>query len=117
MRSKVASRVAMLIIVVSVVFGCQMHMGSINVAEQECKGIYWQVGDTTGPCDMNGGVISPPGASLIGGAGEGLVQATLSLFGREPIVIEHRTEAPTMNVLPYTYNTDSMYIETDGLSN
>jgi hypothetical protein len=67
--------------------GCAVNMGKTTT--DECKGVYVSVGDTTGPCGMKGGIISVPGAGLVGGVFKYVSDAVLGFFGSPPVVIQH----------------------------
>ena len=53
------------------------------------------LGSARGPCEVEGGEISVPGATLIGGVLQGIAGITGSLLGNSPIVITHESPAPS----------------------
>jgi len=73
--------------VAALVFGCGVHAG--KVTPDECTGVYVSLGDTTGPCGLDGGTISLPGATVVGGIFQAAGDAAMALLGRAPIQIEH----------------------------
>ncbi len=72
--------------------GCAVQMGKITpgseIADQKCAGIYLSFGETTGPCGMQGGAISAPGAGLIGAALKAVGDLAGSVLGRNTVVIQ-----------------------------
>ena len=84
-------KTASLVLVLCLSVGCAFHAGTIqpdSAGDQTCKGIYTSFGQTTGPCDMEGGGISLPGASLVGEVVKGISAAAAGIFGGAPIIIQ-----------------------------
>lgn len=66
---------------------CATQIGVVeNPDGTSQKGIYVSLGDTTGPAGMKGGVISVPGAMLIGNVFRYVGEFASSVFGRPVIV-------------------------------
>ncbi len=86
-----------LITVLALSLGCAGFAGKVGSAdvasEAECAGIYFSLGDVLGPCGIEGGGISLPGAAMVGGVVKAVGDAVLSLLGRAPIVITHEVTA------------------------
>ena len=84
---------AMVVLLVATLgLGCGAHFG---VTPEGAKGVTFVLGQARVPGGLEGGAISVPGATLLSEVFEAAGLLVASFFGREPIVIEHRTEPPT----------------------
>ena len=76
--------------------GCAIQLGTIKPGPdgaQTCKGVYTSFGQTSGPCDMEGGGISLPGSALVAGVFQGIAEFASGIFSDAPIIINQAPQA------------------------
>lgn len=78
-----------IMVLLALTLGCAAHVGKIE-SNGDSAGIYVSLGETTGPSGLEGGTISIPGATLVGGVFSAIAESVGAFFGRAPVVIQHQ---------------------------